>query len=69
MKTEIGEGGKRYITHESSSLDDEVPLVCDSIREHCLWISDTHRLDRNDVNDLIGILAHWLAHNRLPDVG
>lgn len=31
-----------------------------------LWVGSKHRLDREEVRELVGLMSHWLEHKRLP---
>jgi len=31
-----------------------------------LWVGQDHHLNREEVAELIGFMAHWLAHKQLP---
>ena len=52
------------LLQESSKIGD-YPDAIDNPGSSCLWVGE-HHLDREQVNELIGAMHHWLQHKRMP---
>jgi hypothetical protein len=80
MKTEQTDRGFRYLMHdiygntsESARLISESSAIGnykDSMSRpgsSFLWVGEHHHLNREEVNQLVDYMNHWLQHKRLPE--
>lgn len=59
------ESCENRIISEGSAIGDYEDSV-ENPGSSFLWVGDNHRLNREEVADLIRRMQHWLDHKRLP---
>ena len=80
METTTSNRGFRYVLHpkylaphkpiklvsESSAIGDYEDSF-EKPGSSYLWIGEHHHLNREEVQELVDMMAHWLQNNRLPE--